>query len=60
MSTLLSRLNRFNPFAIAAPQPVAGDVAQNLMERAEATAGRNPLQSRELRGAAQAYLRVVR
>lgn len=59
MSSLFSQLSRFNPFAISAAQP-ADDVAKNLMERAEATAGRNPHQSQELRGAAQAYLSVVR
>jgi hypothetical protein len=35
-------------------------VAGNLLERAEARAGLNPLQALELRRAALAYLRVVR
>lgn len=39
--------------------PVNG-VAHNLMERAEARAGRNPQQAQELRSAACAYLSVVR
>jgi hypothetical protein len=45
----------------SAPQatPMPG-VAQNLMERAEADAGRNPVQAAELRDAARAYLSVVR
>ncbi len=60
MSSLLSQLSRFNPFTTAAALPAADDVAHELMERAEANAGRNPHQSQELRGAAQAYLRVVR
>jgi hypothetical protein len=36
------------------------DVAHNLMERAEASAGLDPRQARELRSAARAYLSVVR
>ena len=45
----------------SAPQasPAPG-VAQNLMERAEADAGRNPIEAAELRSAASAYLSVVR
>lgn len=39
--------------------PVNG-VAHNLMERAQARAGRNPQQAQELRRAARAYLSVVR
>lgn len=39
--------------------PLQG-VAQQLMERAEARAGRNPRQARELRRAAYAYLSVIR
>ena len=35
-------------------------VAQDLMERAEADAGRNPAEAAELRDAARAYLSVVR
>ena len=61
MLSLLSKLNRFNPFAFAAATaPHAGGVAWHLMERAESWAGRDPHQSQELRGAAQAYLSVVR
>ena len=41
----------------ASPAP---SVAQNLMERAEADAGRNPIEAAELRSAASAYLSVVR
>ena len=58
MNSLLAQIVRLMPFA-----PVAGDadgVAQNLLERAEARAGRNPQQARELRRAAVAYLSVVR
>ena len=45
----------------SAPQstPVPG-VAQNLMERAEADANRNPAEAENLRGAARAFLSVVR
>jgi hypothetical protein len=39
---------------------VAGDVARQLMERAQARAGRDPRQAQELRSAARAYLSVVR
>ena len=35
-------------------------VAQDLLERAEADAGRNPAEAAELRDAARAYLSVVR
>ena len=38
----------------------APGVAQNLMERAEADAGRNPVEAEELRNAARAFLSVVR
>ena len=39
---------------------VAPGVAQNLMERAEHEAGRNPMEAEELRTAARAFLSVVR
>ncbi|MBC7649465.1 MAG: hypothetical protein H7197_10190, partial [Vitreoscilla sp.] len=39
---------------------VTPGVAQNLMERAEADAGRNPVEAAELRDAARAFLSVVR
>jgi hypothetical protein len=42
------------------PSPAQPDTALRLMESAEARAGRNPRQARELRRAAVAYLRVVR
>ena len=38
----------------------AGDVAHQLMERADAGAGRDPRQAQELRRAARAFLSVVR
>jgi hypothetical protein len=38
----------------------AQGVARQLMERAEARAGRNPRQAMQLRSAAYAYLSVVR
>jgi hypothetical protein len=44
----------------AATTPPANDVAQNLMECAEARAGSHPYQAAELRSAAVAYLSVVR
>ena len=43
------------------PQPSQQPgVAQDLMERAEADAGRNPIEAAELRDAARAFLSVVR
>lgn len=51
MSRFLSSLTRLSP---------AGGVARQLMERAEARAGRDPRQAEELRMAARAYLSVVR
>ena len=38
----------------------AHGVAESLMERADACASRNPLEAQQLRGAAYAFLRVVR
>ena len=38
----------------------APGVAQDLMERAEADAGRNPAEAENLRGAARAFLSVIR
>ena len=38
----------------------AGGVAHQLMERADAGAGRDPRQAQELRGAARAFLSVIR
>lgn len=61
MTSLLSRIARLIPTTSIAVQAAAADgVAQNLMERAEAGAGRNPYQAQELRSAAQAYLSVIR
>ena len=57
MNRIFSRIVRLIQSRIAAP---ADDVAQNLMERAEAVAGSNPYQAAELRSAASAYLSVVR
>jgi hypothetical protein len=58
MYSLISQIARFLPAATRVA-PVNG-VAHNLMERAEARAGRNPHQAQELRSAAYAYLSVVR
>ena len=45
----------------SAPQATpAPGVAQNLMERAEADANRNPVEAENLRVAARAFLSVVR
>ena len=60
MTELLKQLTDYMT-AEAAPQatPQPG-VAQDLMERAEADAGRNPVEAAELRDAARAFLSVVR
>ena len=58
MYKLFSQIFHFLPLSPALA-PIHG-VARNLMERAEARAGRNPHQAQELRGAARAYLSVVR
>ena len=62
MSRLFARLAAFTPSnlkRLPMAAPLQG-VAQQLMERAEARAGRNPRQALELRRAAYAYLRVIR
>lgn len=43
-----------------AMQARRNDPVRQLMERAGARAGQNPRQARELRQAAQAWLRVIR
>ena len=59
MNSFIAQIARLiSPAAEAAP--VYDGVALNLMERAEAGAGRNPRQAQELRSAACAYLSVVR
>lgn len=58
MVRLLSTIARFLPFASS--RTTASGVAHQLMECAEARAGRNPQQAQELRIAACAYLSVVR
>ena len=40
--------------------PPGNDVARDLLERAEAGAGRDPYRAQQLRDAAKAYLSVVR
>ena len=60
MNSLIAQLARLMPSAPAASTGAVDGVAQNLLERAEARAGRNPQQARELRRAAYAYLSDVR
>jgi hypothetical protein len=58
MLRLVVELARFlSPTPAAAP---ADGVAHELLERAEARAGRDPHAAQELRSAASAYLSVVR
>lgn len=59
MTELLKQIADFiNPEATGAHSNPG--VAQDLMERAEADAGRNPAEAAELRDAAIAFLSVVR
>jgi len=58
--TQLRNWNRWTPALGLTHQPEGDGVAHQLMERAEARAGLNPRQARELRRAASAYLSVVR
>ena len=61
MSSLFQQLSDLiNPTVSAANPAPAPGVAQNLMERAELEAGRNPAEAVELRNAARAFLSVVR
>ena len=60
MTDLLKQIADFiNPESAPQATPAPG-VAQDLMERAEADAGRNPAEAEELRSAARAFLSVVR
>ena len=61
MSSLFQHLSDLinPPVGASIPAPAPG-VAQNLMERAELEAGRDPVEAAELRTAARAYLSVVR
>ena len=60
MTELLKQIADFINPDIAAQATEAPGVAQDLMERAEADAGRNPAEAAELRDAARAFLSVVR
>ncbi|MES2188679.1 MAG: hypothetical protein V4454_01040 [Pseudomonadota bacterium] len=60
MNSLIAQLARLMSSAPVAGTCAVDGVAKNLLERAEARAGRNPQQARELRRAAYAYLSVVR
>ena len=57
MNSILSHIVQLIQPTDAVP---ADDVAQELMERAEAVAGSDPYQAAELRSAASAYISVVR
>lgn len=58
MVHFLSKIARF--LTLNKDPAAAGEVAHQLLERAEARAGRDPQQAQELRGAARAYLSVIR
>ena len=58
MFCILSKITSFmSSRNTAAP---ASEVAHQLMERADAGAGRDPRRAQELRGAARAFLSVIR
>ena len=63
MNSLLNQISHFaswKPFAPTTELTHADGVANSLMERAGADAGRDPHLAQELRSAAYAYLSVVR
>ena len=60
MTELLKQFANFSTAETSPQVSQAPGVAQNLMERAEADAGRNPVEAAELRDAARAFLSVVR
>ena len=60
MTDLLKRFTDYITFESAPKATPAPGVAQDLMERAEADAGRNPVEAENMRGAARAFLSVIR
>ena len=63
MNSLLKQISQFaswKPFPSTTALRQGDDLANSLMERAGADAGRDPHQAQELRSAACAYLSVVR
>ena len=60
MTELLKHLADYITSESAPKATPAPSVAQDLMERAEADAGRNPAEAENLRGAARAFLSVIR
>ena len=60
MTELIRKITDFITLASATKSTLALGVAQDLMERAEADANRNPSEAAELRTAARAFLSVVR
>lgn len=60
MTTLLKQLASYISSDTAPQGTPAPGVAQDLLERAELEAGRNPANAAELRDAARAFLSVVR
>jgi len=57
MLCLFSKLTSF--LSLRKDQPVS-NVAHQLLERADAGAGRDPHEAQEMRGAARAFLSVIR
>ena len=60
MTNLLKQITDLIQPAPALPAAPVEGVAQNLMERADSNASRNPAEAAELRDAARCFLSVVR
>lgn len=60
MTDLFKQIAHYITSESAQQATPAPGVAQNLMERAEAEAGRNPAEAEHLRSAARAFLSVIR
>jgi len=60
MTELLKQFAAYITSETAPQATPAPGVAQDLMERAEADAGRNPVEAEDLRSAARAFLSVIR
>lgn len=60
MTELFTKIADLLTLESAEKSTLAPGVAQDLMERAEADANRNPAEAAELRTAARAFLSVVR
>ena len=60
MDHFLSKIASLMSLGVPLPASASVNVAHQLMECAQASAGRDPHQAEELRSAASAYLSVIR